>query len=986
VPNAFVRENVIEMEGKIMAHDVFLSHSSKDKKVADAVCAGLEAEGIRCWVAPRDIKPGQNWGEAIVSGINNCTVMVIIFSNHSNQSDHVLREIERAVNNGSVLIPFRIENVEPSAKMEYFLSVPHWLDAMSKPLARHIAALARNVESIIANTEGIEPEHEHPQSLPAARWERFKNNRLAMGALVMAILLTVLFGISRLIVSSPGHSPGEESSTDEMLGQETHELAGRLEKGGLLVKSKPGGALVSLGSRALKTPAAFNDIKIGKSAITVTLEGYDTVEMEVKITADEMLDLGTIEMERSLGSVRVESDNAGRMYSFERVAGDLPIMWSDATPATENSIPVGEYYISLADPDWPGIRKIEVVKGKTTLVAFKRGSANITTNPSGAMVRQDGKAIGTTPLKLDKVKPGKTFYQLELDGYFLSAIELDVDGGRQVDVHRELEKGQGPKPETGEMFTASNGMVLVWIPAGYWAGRFEVTQDEFERVMERNPSSSLGPRKPVETVSLGDAKVYCAKLTALDHANGILPEGFVYSLPSRAHWNYFKDNASSRQGNSHSSKEALDNVETAEDLGKLMASSKGQSSQSVGMSPPNTYGINDVLGNVWEWEAGTNSIVYGGGWSSAWNDPIARTSEVLGKSAGPHGAIGFRCVAIKGMLATKKSGEPADVVKTKTDTQKAKAVASAADVKSPRAIEEPTKGGAKSSLKIVAENSDLDGELGGNGTVASEKVVVAHEAISDLPPDGEELDRVLRELETMVPVRGGQSQIGCGPKDSDGGGKYCSSSDGPLHEVLLDGFFIDVTEVTRDEFKRCVDSAACTPPKSGGNCTWGEPGKGNHPANCIDWYQATAFCKWADKRLCTSAEWEKSARGNDKRIYPWGNEPVTCERAIVMNCDTKGPQPVGSRPLGVSPYGAMDMAGNVWEWVSDSFQHDYYLKSPRFNPKGPEKDGPYVVRGASYSYRAKHTRTHARHYWYPDKTSAELGFRCCKSPVKEAHQ
>ncbi len=223
-PDTFVRENAIELRSKLMAHDVFLSHSSKDKTIADAVCAGLEAEEIRCWVAPRDIKPGQNWGEAIVGGINGCKVMVVIFSKHSNQSDHVLREIERAVNNGSVLIPFRIENVEPSAKMEYFLSVPHWLDAMSKPLGRHIISLTRTVQSIIANREGTELEIEQSQPLAAARWETFKSKKLVMSAVAVALLLAALFGVSRIMVNSQGRSPSEGAVTDEMSARETPAL------------------------------------------------------------------------------------------------------------------------------------------------------------------------------------------------------------------------------------------------------------------------------------------------------------------------------------------------------------------------------------------------------------------------------------------------------------------------------------------------------------------------------------------------------------------------------------------------------------------------------------------------------------------------------------------------------------------------------------------------------------------------------------------
>ena len=130
-------------------HDVFLSHSAKDKPVADAICAKLEQAGIRVWIAPRDIRPGANWGEAIIEALEGCRAMVIVFSASANASPQVLREVERAVGKGVAVIPFRIENVVPSKAMEYFLSSPHWLDAMSPPLEGHIDELVASVGALL---------------------------------------------------------------------------------------------------------------------------------------------------------------------------------------------------------------------------------------------------------------------------------------------------------------------------------------------------------------------------------------------------------------------------------------------------------------------------------------------------------------------------------------------------------------------------------------------------------------------------------------------------------------------------------------------------------------------------------------------------------------------------------------------------------------------------------------------------------------------
>ena len=135
-------------EYTIMAHDVFISYSTTDKTIADAVCATLEAKGIRCWIAPRDVQPGTPYGEALINALNESRIMVLVFSSDSNNSLHVMREVERAVNKGLPIIPFRIEDVPLSKNMEYFISVPHWLDALTPPLEKHLQQLAETIETL----------------------------------------------------------------------------------------------------------------------------------------------------------------------------------------------------------------------------------------------------------------------------------------------------------------------------------------------------------------------------------------------------------------------------------------------------------------------------------------------------------------------------------------------------------------------------------------------------------------------------------------------------------------------------------------------------------------------------------------------------------------------------------------------------------------------------------------------------------------------
>jgi hypothetical protein len=132
-----------------MAQDVFICHSSKDKAVADAVCATLEQQSVRCWIAPRDIGPGAEWGEAIVSAIHSSRVMVLIFSASANESPQIRREVELAVHDNVVIVPMRIENVLPQKSLEYFIGAVHWLDAFDKPLGGYLESLVGAVKGIL---------------------------------------------------------------------------------------------------------------------------------------------------------------------------------------------------------------------------------------------------------------------------------------------------------------------------------------------------------------------------------------------------------------------------------------------------------------------------------------------------------------------------------------------------------------------------------------------------------------------------------------------------------------------------------------------------------------------------------------------------------------------------------------------------------------------------------------------------------------------
>ena len=151
-----------------MAHDVFISYSVKDKTTADAICATLEANGIRVWIAPRDVMPGSDWGESIIEAIEQSKVMILVFSANSNASPQIKREIERSVNKGVTVVPFRIDDILPSKTLEYFISTQHWLDAFTPPLEKHLDNLVSILHSIFTKQGG---EAAAPKLKPSAAEE-----------------------------------------------------------------------------------------------------------------------------------------------------------------------------------------------------------------------------------------------------------------------------------------------------------------------------------------------------------------------------------------------------------------------------------------------------------------------------------------------------------------------------------------------------------------------------------------------------------------------------------------------------------------------------------------------------------------------------------------------------------------------------------------------------------------------------------------------
>ena len=190
------------LQNTAMAHIVFISYSNKDKNVADTVCSTLEGNGIRCWIAPRDITPGAPFAEAIIDGIKGSKIFVLIFSSNSNQSNQVIKEVDRAVHHGLAIIPLRLEDVSMSKQLEYYVSDVHWLDAITPPIELHINKLCKVIKDLLTidkidrdnikeafKAEGVI----YPEKTKAYNW--LKLSRIIVPAVLIVIFLAILGSI-----------------------------------------------------------------------------------------------------------------------------------------------------------------------------------------------------------------------------------------------------------------------------------------------------------------------------------------------------------------------------------------------------------------------------------------------------------------------------------------------------------------------------------------------------------------------------------------------------------------------------------------------------------------------------------------------------------------------------------------------------------------------------------------------------------------------
>ena len=229
-----------------------------------------------------------------------------------------------------------------------------------------------------------------------------------------------------------------------------------------------------------------------------------------------------------------------------------------------------------------------------------------------------------------------------------------------------------------------------------------------------------------------------------------------------------------------------------------------------------------------------------------------------------------------------------------------------------------------------------------------------------------------KQDERMVLVPAGEFTMGSSTGDAD---------ERPMRRVYLDAYFFDKNQLTVGEYAKFLDATSHSVPQEWNIMS--RPMHKNRPVVNVEWADAAAYCKWAGKRQPTEAEWEKAARGTDGRTYPWGDEPPTKFHGNMMKelwNNHMGLTPVGMFEDGRSPYGIYDMAGNVWEWVSDWYDPNYYRTGPKRNPTGPPTGSHKVVRGGSWGSGPEGLRAAERETRLPSFQGYDTGFRCAKTP------
>jgi len=562
-----------------MTYHVFISHSSKDKVLADAMCAVLEANGVRCWIAPRDILPSESWAVAILRGISQSKMMVLIFSANANGSQHVHREVERAVAHAMPVLPVRVEDVLPAAELEYFLSSAHWLNAIKPPFEQHLRDLSVTVRAVLESkgaSLGPAPTLVTPRKSPAA---------------------DSAFDADRGTSPRPQVAPAPAKPRGKMVVLVSVVLFLGLAAGGTwlaLNKLKSGHpAGPSVASATPAPPATPKTLPSAASSVNV--------QNPLEAAAPTQNPL-------SPGPGGISQRPAATTTSPAASPTSQPLPLRGNTTLVQATTPAGmpepSYVSSPVAPTSAtddAAQRLAAEKAETERIANQRVAAQ-----RAAQISQ----LLDLARSNDSPEKGKDALQtlnqvLTLDPQNAEALRLKdkisayyaptLTNSLKMLLVR-IEPGDflmgTPATETGHAIDETQHRVK--ITKAYLLGAYPVTQSQWSALMTDNPSKFKGNDLPVECVSWDDAVQFCEKLSAREQKH--------YHLPTEAQWEYACRAGTTTPfycGQTITSDLANYDARTAYANGL-----KGESRMKttpVGIFKPNAWGLFDMCGNVNEW-------------------------------------------------------------------------------------------------------------------------------------------------------------------------------------------------------------------------------------------------------------------------------------------------------------------------------------------------------------------------------------------------
>jgi formylglycine-generating enzyme required for sulfatase activity len=575
-----------------MAHDVFISHSSKDKVIADAMCAALEQARIRCWMAPRDVLPGRAFSGQIKRAIEGCRVMVLVFSSHSNDSEEVLREVQLAARMRCHIVNFRLEDVSVSDDLDYYLTVPHWLDAVTPPIEQHGQQLVRSVQMLLdleKSQEAMAAELDRPTGVsampsfhmqdPGGLTNQDKNTR------GLELFPDSAGGKPHDLLENSKKKEIESSSlaTENIYAQEKEIIEAKTECGEAedlphLSESADADARESLEIQG--NPHAMPEELNSKSS-----DDADALDRECAVPVDPTSEV--LPLEGPVSGIRSSS----------------PSHQTDRTSQEARTRPRGRKLISVG----AAVTTLVVI---WILVPEKRSDSAVRTLPDDWQVPNSASSVATAKDKPEINSAVKTS--------LVTVPPLDQGhAGESVDV--KLPKDVmitfqycppgsfimgSPKTEEGR--SDDEDPVSVNITKGFWLARTEITHRQWEVVMGSDPSDFIGASDlPVDKIDWHDVQAF---LKRLNRAGG-LPPGWKWSLPTEAQWEYACRAGTATAytfGNSPSTlaKHAnfADKNFTLDDRGDISQDDgAGDQANVVGSYAANDWGLHDMHGNMWEW-------------------------------------------------------------------------------------------------------------------------------------------------------------------------------------------------------------------------------------------------------------------------------------------------------------------------------------------------------------------------------------------------